>query len=167
MKQRSAPQSHSSQSVHPSMQKEIDTIQLFLQNYVNIQAEGKLDQILAQFAPEIVAYDLMPPLMFLGRDSYGKALETYYTNAYEFPVENAWKELEITMAGDMAFCHGLYYIRGTFKDSDEEMEVWYRSTLCLNKRNGKWLITHLHHSVPATDEGQALMDLDPASSLFH
>ena len=166
MKSRST-SSSPAQNQNLSYEKEIQRIQRFMQNYLQVQSEGNLQRIMDLFAPDAIVYDMMPPLMFNGREIYRKAVESYYTKSFAFPIENSWEDLQVTLNGDTAFCHGLYHMRGQFKDNGEEMEYWLRTTMCLVRDKGQWLISHLHNSVPAADDGRALMDLDPASSFFH
>ena len=45
----------------------------------------------------------------------------------------------------------------------EDQDLWYRSTVCLRKTEGRWRIVHDHTSVPFYIDGsyRAAVDLKP------
>jgi ketosteroid isomerase-like protein len=46
--------------------------------------------------------------------------------------------------------------------NDSAVDMWVRSTVCLCKSGGDWLIVHEHTSVPFDAEsGRAALDLTP------
>ena len=52
-------------------------------------------------------------------------------------------------------------VRGTLKTGDP-VDMWFRKTLGLQKRGGRWLIVHDHGSVPFDPEsGRASLALKP------
>jgi ketosteroid isomerase-like protein len=71
-------------------------------------------------------------------------------------------DLDVTVAGDLAFAHGLLHLTGS-RTSGEQTDVWVRQTFCLRRVNGAWRIVHEHASVPFYMDGsyRAAVDLKP------
>jgi uncharacterized protein (TIGR02246 family) len=121
-----------------------------------------LDGIMAVYAPgdEVIAYDLVPPLEYKGRDAYRKDYRQFL-DQFASPVHLEFKGMRIVSGSDVAFVHTLEKFSGKMKNG-QSMELWLRATSGLQKINGKWLIVHDHISVPANMEtGKAEMGLKP------
>jgi len=119
-----------------------------------------IDAIMSFYAPDIRLFDIIPPLEHKGQGAYRKIWEMCLP-AFEGPIECEVRDLSITAGDGMAFSHGLYRFTGKMTDG-KEMDMWARGTVCYRKLNGKWVITHDHHSVPINMEtNQALFDLKP------
>jgi ketosteroid isomerase-like protein len=63
------------------------------------------------------------------------------------PIDYEIHDLRITQSGDVAFCHSLSHVRGT-RAKGEKADYWVRVTVGFQKRNGEWLMTHDHVSMP-------------------
>ena len=112
-------------------------------------------RFVAHYAPQIVKFDLAPPLLLTGpqaRDA--EALRTWLASHPGGPVGYDIRELTVTAGGDVAFCHSLNHLGGA---------LWFRSTLGLCKIGGEWRITHEHNSTPFYMDGsdKAALDLQP------
>jgi ketosteroid isomerase-like protein len=72
------------------------------------------------------------------------------------------RDLSVTVGDDVAFSRGISRMTGTKVDG-EEVDLWYRSTVCFRKLNGSWKIAHEHTSVPFLMDGsyRAAVDLKP------
>lgn len=78
----------------------------------------------------------------------------------EGTIQSEFKDLHITISGDLAVCHALSHFRLT--GGKEEEDIWMRWTGALKKINGEWLNFHEHTSVPVEMEsGKALTRLKP------
>lgn len=123
---------------------------------------GKLDEIMDFYDRSIVAFDMMPPLQFIGLNKYQKSWDECFTSYFEFPVQFEYVEQNIEVADDIAFSHSLVHMSGAAKKDGEKMEAWMRNTTCLKKLDGAWKITHEHNSVPLELEtGKGMMNLKP------
>lgn len=73
------------------------------------------------------------------------------------------RNLEISVNGDLAFCHGFDRISATTKVGGERAVFWTRAATCLRRLNGAWRIVHEHTSVPFHMDGsfRAATDLEP------
>ena len=80
---------------------------------------------------------------------------------YDGPVGYDIRDLRITAGYDTAFASYLYRVTGTMTNGST-VDMWVRSTVCLRKSGGDWLIVHEHTSVPFDAEsGRAALDLTP------
>lgn len=112
------------------------------------------------YAPDIVSFDIVPPLQHLGAQAQWKNWEDVFT-AYQRPLGYEVRDLTITMGNDVAFGHSFNRISGILK-SGARSEFWLRWTTCFRKIDGTWLIAHHHVSVPINvGSGRALLNLEP------
>jgi ketosteroid isomerase-like protein len=113
------------------------------------------------YAQDVVAFDIVPPLLTVGADAYRKRWQETFAG-FAGPIDYEVRDLQITTTGDLAFLHSLNHIKGTLL-SGQSTDVWLRWTACWRLVGGAWLIAHLHASVPADMAGgRAVLDLQPA-----
>ena len=116
--------------------------------------------VMALCAPDIVSFDIVPPLRHAGAAAKRKNWVDAFA-AYQPPLGYEMRDLTITVGDDVAFGHSLNRISGTVQNG-QRSEVWVRWTVCFRKIDGTWLITHDHVSVPVDfASGRALLDLAP------
>ena len=123
---------------------------------------GDVNGIMSVYAPgdAVVAYDVVPPLQYRGKDAYRKDYQEFL-NQYDGPVHVEYRDMRIFSSGDVAFIHALERFTGKLK-SGQASDLWLRATSGLQKIGGKWLIVHDHVSVPVDFEtGKAALDLKP------
>jgi uncharacterized protein (TIGR02246 family) len=120
-----------------------------------------VDGLMSHYAPDVRSFDLAPPLQYRGADVYRKSLEEWFAT-FRGPIGYEIRDLSVTAAEDVAFCHSLNRISGARTDG-EDTDVWVRATVCCRKDGGRWLITHDHLSVPFEMEPpfKASLDLEP------
>jgi ketosteroid isomerase-like protein len=106
-----------------------------------------------------VEFSLAPPLVYHGKDAAG--LQSWF-DTWDGPIGGDVQDAKLTIGGDVAYWSGLINMTGT-KTDGEKVDLWFRQTLGLVKRDGRWLVSHQHASVPfAMDgSGKALLDLKP------
>ena len=118
-----------------------------------------LNALMSFYAPEIVSYDMIPPLRYEGGEAYRKSWEAGFEMCRTFEMEI--RDLNISASDDVAFSFSLNHMTGT-DNNGEKFDVWVRWTTCFRRINGRWLIVHEHISVPLDMEsGMALQDLTP------
>ena len=115
--------------------------------------------VVAHWTPDLVQFDLAPPLQTVGNDPQG--LKDWFAS-WRGQIGFAITELRVTASEDVAFCHALVHLTGSRAD-DSESDVWFRDTLGLRKAGGAWKIAHGHESVPMHMDGsfRAATDLKP------
>jgi uncharacterized protein (TIGR02246 family) len=120
-----------------------------------------VDAVMSHFAPDIVTFDLAPPLQCAGADALERSLAAWFST-FRGPVGYDVRDLTITTDSDVAFCRSLNRISGTRTDG-EKTDVWVRATVGLRRIDGRWQVTHEHSSVPFYMDGsyRAAVDLKP------
>lgn len=119
-----------------------------------------LESVKPIYAPDIVSFDIVPPLQHVGAEAKWKNWVDLFT-AYQRPLDYEIRELTITVGDDVAFGYSLNRINGTLKNGNRT-DYWLRWTACFRKIGGNWLIAHDHVSVPLdVESGRALLDLKP------
>ncbi len=119
-----------------------------------------LDGIMSMYAPELVSFDIVPPLQYVGADAYRKQWEEAFS-LFPGPIDYEIADLSITVGDDVAFTHSFNRLSGTMNNG-QKIGHWLRWTACFRKIGGKWLIAHMQASVPVDLEtGKAVLDLKP------
>ena len=119
------------------------------------------DRLIANYADDVVAFDVVNPLQYIGADAVKERAEQWLATFEDGLVGYEVGDLRIFAGDDTAFCHCLNHVYAMRKDG-VKLDMWWRATVCLRKMNGKWLITHIHSSVPFDMEtGKASLDLKP------
>jgi uncharacterized protein (TIGR02246 family) len=119
-----------------------------------------INGVMSVFDPEVVSFDLGPPLQHGGGETFRKRWQELF-ELYESSIDYEVRDLSITAGDDVAFSHSLNRVSGTMKDG-RKSDRWLRWTACYRRTNDKWLIVHEHVSVPAdVRNGKAMLDLKP------
>jgi ketosteroid isomerase-like protein len=114
------------------------------------------------YADDIVAYDLAPPLSIDASMERDPAHLQSWFDTWEGSIESKPYRLTVRAGGDIAYAFGLRHMTGT-KKGGEKVDLWFRATACLVRKDGRWKIQHMHNSVPFAMDGsdRALLDLTP------
>jgi uncharacterized protein (TIGR02246 family) len=119
-----------------------------------------LDGVMAIYAPDMVSFDLVPPLQHVGAEAKRKNWVDAFA-MYQRPLGYEIRDLTITVGDDVAFGHSLNRVSGTLKNGNRT-DFWLRATTCFRKIDSNWLIVHDQVSVPFDPEsGRALLTLGP------
>src|SRR6266700_4644408 len=119
-----------------------------------------IEGIMSMYAPELVSFDIVPPLRYVGADAYRKRWEETFSS-FQGPIGYEVHDLSITVGDDVAFAHSLNRLSGTM-NTGQKTDLWLRWTACFRKINGTWLIVHHQNSVPVDlANGKAVLDLKP------
>jgi ketosteroid isomerase-like protein len=95
---------------------------------------------------EILMFDVPPPLLSRGLDAYMATWERFLSWS-EKPVAFDFHDLKITAGKDVAFATAIGRCAGIDANGKRE-ELEFRLTTCLRKIDGRWRVTHEHHSLP-------------------
>jgi uncharacterized protein (TIGR02246 family) len=135
-------------------------IRQFMDAWTKAFDAADVTAISALYDPKVLAYDVVPPLQYDGKDAYMKDYAGFFS-MYQGPAQVEVRDLRITTAGDIAFITCLERVSGTLKNGTK-VSTWLRVTSGLHKVDGKWLDMHDHASVPADfATGKAQLDLQP------
>jgi uncharacterized protein (TIGR02246 family) len=119
-----------------------------------------LEGVMSLYAPDIVSFDIVPPLRHVGAEAKRKNWVDAFA-MYQRPLGYEIRDLTITLGDDVAFGHSLNRVSGTLKNGNK-IDFWLRWTTCFRKIDGNWLIAHDQVSVPLDlESGRALLNLEP------
>src|SRR4051812_47668216 len=107
-----------------------------------------LDRLMAFYSSEVVAFDIRPPLETRGAESYRQNFEQWFAS-FEGSISFELKNLRVAPGESTAFCHYLSLIVGA-KPAGQKVGYWVRGTTCFERRDGEWLVTHEHISMPSS-----------------
>jgi uncharacterized protein (TIGR02246 family) len=110
---------------------------------------GDLVAVLADHADDIVMFDVPPPHDGVrGREAYRETWPGFFewqASGASFDIV----ELEVTAGEDVAFAWALLRC-GTPEHLARHPEARLRLTVGLRRRDGRWVVTHEHHSFADT-----------------
>ena len=124
-----------------------------------------IDRLMSLYSTDIVYFDCVPPLQgFNGSDAVRRNFLRWF-DEYEGPIGLESRDVKIAVGGDVAFAHMLNLDKGNvhFVKAGIE-EAWLRSTVCCQRSDHGWLITHEHVSWPFEfnrEGGNVVMKLAP------
>jgi len=106
-----------------------------------------VEALMTHYAPDVVAYDVMPPLQVQSAADYRRNFERWFASM-QGPIDYEMNDLRVSMSDSHAFCHALGHVKCT-RTNGEKADYWVRVTTCFQKANGQWLVGHEHVSMPA------------------
>jgi ketosteroid isomerase-like protein len=131
-----------------------------LSAWVTALRRKDIEGVMAHYAPDMVTYDMIPPLQHEGAVAYRRIVEWWFSTI-DGPLTYELKNVHAAVSEDVAFVRSLNHIGFRMHDGTER-DNWVCSTLGLRKLGGKWKVSHQHYSVPFDMEsGKALLDLRP------
>ncbi|MGB8353088.1 MAG: nuclear transport factor 2 family protein [Chthoniobacteraceae bacterium] len=129
----------------PTPDEEI--IRNILEQWAENTRMGNTGAILANHAPSVLIFDVLPPMKYEGTAAYKKSWDEWQPETTGPGIFDL-QELHITAGQDVSFAHALIHCGDEHPDGTT-FEDWVRGTFCFRKIAGKWQITHQHISMPA------------------
>jgi len=104
----------------------------------------KIEHLVDQCARDISMFDLSSQI--LGVDAYKEEWMKFspYFNDYTQIVR---RDMKIHATDELAVIHCHSKVENTLL-KDQVRMPWCRTTLCMQKKNGQWLVVHQHISMP-------------------
>src|SRR6185437_1398841 len=140
----------SAMSAHANDGEEI-RIKALLEAWADAVRRHDLPAILAHHAPDMVMFDLPPPLQCKGIEAYKETwglMCRYHKPGAGFDIQ----DLAVTAGQDVAFAVAIMRCGPDSSSNPADKDGFlFRLTVGLRKVEGQWRITHEHHSIPATD----------------
>jgi ketosteroid isomerase-like protein len=135
-------------------------IRTIIDERVKAVHDKDINALLSNHTPNIVSFDVINPLQYVGADTVRKRIEKWFSS-FQSSIGYEVRDLNITTGKTVAFCHYLYRVSGTLIEG-AKVEMWVRATVCLSKIDDKWAIVQEHQSVPFDSEtGKASLNLKP------
>jgi len=126
---------------------EDEQIRTLVENWAEAVHRGDLGTVLADHADDLLMFDVPPPYQGVrGLAAYAETWPPFFTwqaSGASFSIES----LEVTAGTDVAFAVALLRC-GTPEEFAEQPERRLRLTIGLVKVDGRWVVTHEHHSFP-------------------
>ncbi|WP_109507532.1 YybH family protein [Nocardioides speluncae] len=123
-------------------------------------AAKDLDRLMALYAADVVYFDLVPPLRYVGSDALRDRFAHWF-QGWRSAIGQEVRDLTITASGDIATAHMLIRASGT-RQSGEDVGFWVRASDFCQRQDRGWLITHDHISLPVDlATGRGVHDLLP------
>jgi ketosteroid isomerase-like protein len=123
------------------------TIRKLIEEWAAAVRRKEMAAILRDHAPDIVMFDVPPPLESRGIAAYEATWELFF-RWVRTPVVFDVRRLEIVAGAEIAFAVALMRCDGG-EPGGPVGELDFRLTVGLRKVDGRWTIVHEHHSVPA------------------
>jgi len=126
-------------------------IKALLEAWAEAVRRHDIGAILAHHDPEMVMFDLPPPLQCKGIEAYEKTWDLFFRyhkpgTAFDF------EEFNVTAGQDVAFVAAIMRCGPDSSSNPADKDGFpFRLTVGLHKVDGDWRIAHEHHSVPAND----------------
>jgi ketosteroid isomerase-like protein len=127
--------------------KEEVAIREQVENWAAAVRRKDLNAILANHSPNILMFDVPPPLESKGLEAYQRTWDLFFSWAHD-PVVFGIREMNVTAGDDVAFVTALMRCAGT-EVNGEDIELDFRLTIGLRKIDNRWIVLHEHHSIPA------------------
>ncbi|PZF83171.1 YybH family protein [Jiangella anatolica] len=119
-----------------------------------------LDRLMSFYTDDIVYFDLVPPLHYVGADALRDRFTDWFTR-WDGPIGQQPAEVHVESGGDVAVVRMLIRASGTLV-TGRQVDYWVRATDGLRRTAGRWQIAHEHVSLPVElPQGTAAMDLRP------
>jgi len=136
------------------------TIRLQVDKIVEGIRTKDLEGLRRLYAPNVVSFDVEPPLQHVGIEAklknWAKAFTFFQDVTYEV------RDLTIAAGDEVAFGHCFGRLAGTLKNGTTTSGMWVRATFCFRNIDDNWLIAHDQVSVPFdVASGKGVADLEP------
>lgn len=125
------------------------TIRDLIESWVAAVRRRDFGGILQDHSPDLVMFDVAPPFQSKGIEAYKRSWDLFFSYSGD-PIVFDITSMAITAAGDVAFVVATMHCTEPGPDG-ERQRLDFRLTTGLQKIEGRWTITHEHHSVPAGD----------------
>jgi ketosteroid isomerase-like protein len=126
-------------------------IKALLEAWADAVRRHDLSAIFAHHEPDMVMFDLPPPLQCKGIEAYKETWDLffrYHKPGAAFDIQ----DLAVTAGQDVAFAAAIMRCGPESSSNPAEKDgFFFRLTVGLRKVEGHWRIAHEHHSLPATD----------------
>jgi ketosteroid isomerase-like protein len=108
----------------------------------------KIEDVMAHYAPDVLVFDLKPPLEVRGVAAYRKKFEKWFASmsgriAYEM------SNVHVSADDTHAFSYCLIHVTGA-RTGGGRADYWVRVTSAWRKVRGEWVVAHEHISMPLT-----------------
>ena len=121
-----------------------------LNNYANAYSDKDIKSMMSLFAddPDFVAIGTGRDEWINGHNQLKNGFLRDFSQADE--IEVAFEKITVSNAGNVSWVSATMTMNAEIEDA--ELILGGRLSLVLEKRDNKWLITHIHFSLPALEQ---------------
>lgn len=121
-------------------------IRHLIDDHISAICAKDLDQIMAHYAPDIVIFDMKPPLAIRGIDN---CRSMWAASLPYMPTISGMETqaVSITISGNLALAHWVARFTG-LEPEHPAAQMWLRITAGCQRWGEQWQIVHEHVSVP-------------------
>lgn len=133
-----------------TMSSDEQQIRTLIDKWLEASQNKDLEGVMAHHTPDMLAFDVMPPMQFEGAEAYRK----HWANCFPmFPADYTFSisDVKVVTGTDMAL--GTCFLKCTSPDIKADAGGC-RSTFVFRKMDGQWNFIHEHHSVPMECGGE-------------
>ncbi len=124
----------------------VSEVRAVLEAWAAATRQNKKNEILKNHADDLVIFDVLPPMKYVGAESYQRGWDDWQPETQGEAVFNL-EGLSVTAGNDVAFAHCFIRCGGTMPDGHTFQDL-VRATFCLRNVNGAWKVAHQHVSKP-------------------
>jgi PhnB protein len=134
-------------------------LRALLEDWTAAHREKDAARVLSLCTHDIVQFIMAPPLEFSAAQAWDR--EAWFSS-FDGPLGYEIHNLRIATGEETAFCYFLNHL-SAHSVKYGFFDMWNRVTLGFARIEGRWLITHVHSSVPFYMDGslRAAVDLKP------
>lgn len=137
-----------------------EKIRQMLDEWVSAVKDKDVDRLMTLYAADVVVYDVLAPLQQKGADAHRQNFEKWFAGM-PGRTTSAIRDLRIVAGEHSAFAHCLNHISNAPPDGKTTVDNWVRVTVCFEKRDGEWKVTHEHSSMPIDESGKGATNVKP------
>jgi uncharacterized protein (TIGR02246 family) len=123
-------------------------IRALIESWATAVHAGDLDAVLADHSDDIQMFDVPPPNELRGIEAYRETWPPFFEWQKRAVFEIL--SLDVTAGADVAFATALLRC-GTEEELRADPDNRLRLTVGLRKEDGRWVVSHEHHSFPDRD----------------
>ena len=105
-----------------------------------------VDQVMSHYAPDVLVFDLQPPLEVRGAAAYRKNIEKWFASMAG-RINFEMSDVHVSADEEHAICHSISHVAGA-RAGGGRADYWVRVTSGWRKLHGQWVVTHEHISMP-------------------
>ncbi|MBT1539567.1 nuclear transport factor 2 family protein [Ralstonia solanacearum] len=121
-------------------------LRALIQEWAEAVRAKDVNAVMRHYAPDVVVFDVMPPLFVKGAESYRRNWQDWF-DVLEGPADFQFVDLHLVVGAYLACCFSVNRLRARYRDGAKH-DAQTRATVCWRKIDGRWLVVHEHASVP-------------------
>src|SRR5262245_56372025 len=123
-------------------------IKALLETWADAIRRHDISAILAHHDPDMLMFDLPPPVQCKGIAAYAETWDLFFRNHTPGTPAFDFEELTVTAGQDVAFAAAIMRCAPDSSCNPADKDGFpFRLTVGLRKVDGEWRIAHEHHSI--------------------